>query len=78
MNVRVKRDEIAEGLHELRQGENVLAIGYRGEDSRPDPLPVGQHYLLMAARTEVAGKTLVQVAAAEEAVEHLSLNPTCD
>lgn len=41
--------------HQFRQGEHVLAVGDGGEHVFLDPFAVGQHALLVAARTEVAG-----------------------
>jgi hypothetical protein len=41
--------------YQLRQCEHVLAMRYRGEQVPLQPLTVGEHPLLMAARAEVTG-----------------------
>jgi hypothetical protein len=43
-----------ERANELRQRENILAIWHRREQVVLQPLALGEHALLMTARTEVA------------------------
>ena len=43
------------GAQQARNGEDVLPVRHRSEHLGLDPVAVGQHPLLVAARAEVAG-----------------------